>query len=361
MLAPAADRAPGASRVSRCAADSTTSTLAVGGEHQVARLGQPVGDRGDLVAGRVEAAHRAVVGVRDQHRAVRQRAHAQRVLEQRRLGRTVHVPEVEQALPDGGAQHAVLDVAQRELVSLSATQSRVPSAETDSPDGWAIHASASGPSRSASTVVPAYMPAVRLIGSNHQSWWMPAIAMMTLSSYQARSHGEERSTASASWAWSSTVARHCRPLPATVATSPVLQPYAAQQVVDRVGHHQVVAGHLGDVRGQQAQPLRLGERRRGGRPVRPAPLAASRSAGPASRRPGRPRPASAGPSRRPAGCRRQHDRLAREAQRGLRCRRRHVRAVAPVQGALGLVGGDQLVDQSGQPLGVPLAGHVATT
>ncbi len=107
------------------------------------------------------------------------------------------------------------------LVSLSAIQSRAPSAETESPDGCASHASVSGPSRSASTVVPAYIPAVRLIGSNHQSWWMPAIATMTWSSYQARSQGEERSIESASCAWSSTVDRHCRPVPATVTTSPV--------------------------------------------------------------------------------------------------------------------------------------------
>ena len=106
------------------------------------------------------------------------------------------------------------------LVSLSATQRRAPSADTDNPDGWAIHTSGSGPSRSASTVVPAYMPVVRLIGSNHQSWWMPAIATTTRSSYQATSQGDDRSTARASCAWSSTVERHCRPVPATVTTSP---------------------------------------------------------------------------------------------------------------------------------------------
>src|SRR5690348_10704099 len=106
------------------------------------------------------------------------------------------------------------------LDSLSAIHSRRPSGEVDSPDGWAIQASSIGPSRSASTVVPAYMPAVRFTGSNHQSWWIPAIATMTRSSYQATSHGELRSTAFESCASKSTVPRHCRPVPATVVTSP---------------------------------------------------------------------------------------------------------------------------------------------
>jgi hypothetical protein len=41
------------------------------------------------------------------------------------------------------------------LVSLSATHSTAPSPDVDSPDGCAIQTSGSGPSRSASTVVPA--------------------------------------------------------------------------------------------------------------------------------------------------------------------------------------------------------------
>ena len=52
-------------------------------------------------------------------------------------------------------------------VSLSAIHSRSPAA--DRPDGCAIHTSGNGPSRSDSTVVPAYTPTVRLIGSNHHN------------------------------------------------------------------------------------------------------------------------------------------------------------------------------------------------
>ena len=109
---------------------------------------------------------------------------------------------------------------------------------------------------------------------------------------------------------------------------------------------------------EQAEPLRLGEARRLGRTVRAATLARAEAAhqGLAVRRTAP--PASGGPSRRPAGCRS----AARSALPGKRSRvvrggRRHVRAVAAVQGALGLVGGDQLVQQPHQALGVALAGH----
>ncbi len=186
---------------------------------------------------------------------------------------------------------------------------------------------------------------------------MPAIATITRSSYQATSHGEDRSTARASCAWSSTVERHCRPVPATVTTSPVGQPYAAQQVVDGVRDDHVVAGDLGHVRRQQAEPLRLGERGGGGRAVRAAPGTGADAAdhrlavgGQLDQRvPGR-----VADQQVPAV---ERQRLAGEPQHGVRLGRRHVRALAPVQRALRLVGGDQLVDQPGQPFGVPLAGH----
>ena len=50
-------------------------------------------------------------------------------------------------------------IHRRAEVSLSAIHNRSPAA--DNPEGWASHTSGSGPSRSASTVVPAYTPVVR--------------------------------------------------------------------------------------------------------------------------------------------------------------------------------------------------------
>ncbi len=70
-------------------------------QHRAGGLAQIGGQRADLAARRVVAAQRVVVGVADGHRAVRQHGDAQRVLEQRLLGRAVPVPEVEQAGADG--------------------------------------------------------------------------------------------------------------------------------------------------------------------------------------------------------------------------------------------------------------------
>lgn len=135
------------------------------------------------------------------------------------------------------------------------------------------------------------------------------------------------------------------------------QAYAAQQVVDRVGHHQVVSGDLGRVFREQAQPLWLGEGGDLGRTVDPTSAAGADRAQqglPVRGQLDHPVP---GRVRHQQVALRAHHQLAGEAQGGLRFRRGDVRAVAPVQGALGLVGGDQVVDQPGQPFGVALAGH----
>jgi hypothetical protein len=60
------------------------------------------------------------------------------------------------------AQRSALD-------SASTIHRRLPSGAVDRPEGWLIQTSCSGPSRNASTVVPAYTPVVRATGSNHQS------------------------------------------------------------------------------------------------------------------------------------------------------------------------------------------------
>jgi hypothetical protein len=54
---------------------------------------------------------------------------------------------------------------------------------------------------------------------------------------------------------------------------------------------------------------------------------------------------------------REFDRLAGEAQQRVGRDGWHVRAVAAVQRAVRAMLGDQLVEQAGQALGVPLAGH----
>ena len=100
-------------------------------------------------------------------------------------------------------------------VSASATQS-APS-PTASPDGWAKNASAGGPSRSPSSVVPAHAAVVPVAGSQVQSWWLPAIATTTCPSHQATSHGVDSSAAVAPGA---TRSRSCAPVPATVLTAP---------------------------------------------------------------------------------------------------------------------------------------------
>ena len=138
---------------------------------------------------------------------------------------------------------------------------------------------------------------------------------------------------------------------------PVGEAYPAQQVVDRVGDHQVVPGHLGHVRRQQAQALRLGELGRVRRPVGPA--APPRAEPPQDRRAVRRQLHDLVRRRRrhqktPA---RRGDRLAREVQRPVKNRRGYVRSLPPPQRPLGLVYRDQLVDQRGEPGSVSLAGH----
>ena len=136
-------------------------------------------------------------------------------------------------------------------------------------------------------------------GSKDHSWWMPAIATTTRPSYQATSQGEDRSRACR------TPCIHCRPVPATVVTVAVVEPDAAQRVVDRVGDHDVVA-----------RPRRARRPAAGSRPCgslnraasagrrRPGRARPSRSGAAPSRRRRPARPASGGRSRRPAGCRR---------------------------------------------------------
>ena len=161
-------------------------------DDRVARLGQPGEQRADLTGRRVVPAYRAVVGVADRDRAVGQRRHAQRVLQQGLGGRAVDVAEVEQPAADGGA-------ARRRRRGGAATRSRSRPARavsplTASPEVWANHASAAGPSSSPSLVVPARTATdpVQRVEATRAGGCRPSRPRPG-PWYQARSHGEDRS------------------------------------------------------------------------------------------------------------------------------------------------------------------------
>src|SRR5215475_11574072 len=94
--------------------------------HDVARLGETGRDRFNgaltvLVARRDES-YRSVVRVGDEYRTVRQRADAERMLEQRSRRWTVHQAEVEQSLTGGGVHLAVVYPADRRRVAIGDPQ-----------------------------------------------------------------------------------------------------------------------------------------------------------------------------------------------------------------------------------------------
>ena len=288
---------------------------------------------------RVVAADRTVVRVRDQHRTVRQRAHARAdaAAAPASAGPSI-MPEVEQPLADGG-------VHRRRPRRSAAPRTRCPrpTAAIRRPTRTDRTAAPSTPRPAGRRAAPRPWSRrtrrrSRLIGSNHHSWWMPAIATMTRSSYQARSHGDDRSTDVASCGVVVHGARATGwPVPATVVTSPVGQFDAAQQVVDRVGDDHVVPDGLGDLpRGSRHRPCGSAN----------WPASAVRRRGRACPcRSGAPGVSPSAPAR-PAMLGRVGDQVGAVAQRRAPCpgtaapcrrRRRHVRAVATVQGALRLV------------------------
>jgi hypothetical protein len=138
----------------------------------------------------------------------------------------------------------------------------------------------------------------------------------------------------------------------------VRQPDAAQQVVGRVGDDDVVVHRRRQLRGDEAQAVRLGEPGLVGPAVGPAALA------------GPDPPDERLPVRLELGERvvpgvgdkevavRQRHRLRGEAQRPGRRLGRHVRPVAASQRALRAVLVDQPLDQGGQGRTVPLPGQV---
>ena len=116
-------------------------------DHDVGRLGEAVGERGDGARRRVEPAHRAVVGVRDRDAAVGQHGHAERVLQPGDVGRAVDVAELEQARPRPGSRATGRRGASASSRSaeLSESATHTPSAPAASPDGCESHAVATRP------------------------------------------------------------------------------------------------------------------------------------------------------------------------------------------------------------------------
>ena len=179
---PRRPRRPGGSRsrVSRCAADSTTRILAVVGRTTSLGSARSGGHSGHFVGRRVVPAYRSVVGVGHEDRPVGQGTHAERVLEQR-LGRPGHPCARSRTGPGRPrcASPPSRDVAQR-----ATTRSRRSTAWRRRPRRTGRTAAPSRPGRAVRPAAP--RPSCRrrrrpsrLTGSNHQSWWMPAMATIT--------------------------------------------------------------------------------------------------------------------------------------------------------------------------------------
>ena len=326
--------------------------VAVRGEHQVARFGEPGRDGAHRAVG--VPAYRAVVRVRHQYRAVRQRQHAERVLEQRLGRRPVHVPEVEQPLPGGGVDRPVGDEAQRRGLAVHHPQPLAPCGQAGRLRQPGIGERAVAQRLDRGTGVAADRPLDRieppqLVDAGHRDDQPVVVPRQVPRRGQVGGLRVVRVPVPGGRA----------PRPAAAGDGDHLavdQPYPAQQVVHRVRDDQVVPGDLGDVRRQQAQPLRLVELGDVGGPVRPARPA--RTDPPHHAHPVRFQLDELVPGRggdQETG--RRDDRLAGEVQVTGGYRRRHVRAGTAVQGALRAVLLDQLVEQRHQPGRMALTGH----
>ena len=167
---------------------------------------------------------------------------------------------------------------------------------------------------------------------------------MTTSPCQtATSHGVESATSRAGPLVGSP-GRQTSPVPATVVAVPVVEVDGAQQVVGRVGDQDQPVG-------EQADPLRLSERRAGA--VLPAALAAADPTDDLLAVEDHQRVVRGVGDEQPAVG--QLERLAGEGELARACGRRDVRAAGSPERALGLVLGDELLEQPADPLDVALA------
>ncbi len=315
-------------------------------DHRVAGLAQIRGERGDLAGRRVVAAQRVVVGVADRHRAVRQRRHPQRMLEQGLVRRPVPVAEVEQTGADRRVDRALgIDPAQRGGLGVGEPQPLLRRREAGGLGEprlgtGPVHQPLVGRARRDPDRARLWVVRPQLVHTRHRD------------PHPAAEHGHVPRRGQVHLARRARGGRALPPLPAGARERRHLaggHVQAAQRVVDGVGDdHRAVR--------QQRQALRLAERRRVGRAVREAAHAgadAPHHALAVRRQLHQLVPGGVADQEIPG---RQQQRLAGEAERGGLRLRRHVRTVAPAQGALGRVLGLQLLHQLRYRVRVPLAG-----
>ena len=322
------------------------------GQQHVTRLGQPTRDRGHRAGRRVVPPDRAVVRVRDQDRAVRQRPDAERVLQQRLVGRPVHLAEVEQSLADRGVHGPAFDPPQRAGLTVHEPQSTVPCGQSGRLGQPRLRERTVAQRLDRRARVRPGRPRHRieppeLMDAGHGDDHAVVVPGDVPRRGQVDRERVVRREVDRRPPWPSAAGDR-----AHLAGGQV---YPTQQVVDRVGDDHVVPGQLGDAVGGPAQPVRFAELRDRRRTVRPAgPSPSDAPCGGVAVHLHERVVRGVGDQDRAAG---QGERLCGVPQLGRRYRRRDVRPVPAVQRALRLVQHHEVVDQPGQRLRVPLAGH----
>ncbi len=203
-------------------------------------LGQPGGQGVEPAVG--PPAHGAVVGVEDRDRSVGQHGHAERVLQQRLVGRAVTEAEVEQPRPDVGDHPAVLHVPQARGLAVGQPQ---PVPVGGQPGGLgeprlgqrSVQQSFMTGARSHPGRAGARVEGPQPVGARHRDPDPIAPPDHVPGARQPVRRGAGGQGEDAA----------------------VGEPDPPQRVVDRVGHHHVVPGLAGHLGRQQAQPVGLVE------------------------------------------------------------------------------------------------------